>query len=391
MSNPNKVFFPQRGETKLDLVRYYQAVGEPLLARIGGRPLLLRALPRRRRRASRSSRSACRSGARLARARPRSRTPNGTTSDALVAADLAHVAVGREPGLPRLPRLAVHAADPEHRRRAAHRPRPVARASTFDDGARGGRRGAGAPRRASASTGYAEDHRQPRPPHVRAAAAASGTATRCGPPRWRSPASSSGAAPTSSPPQWWKEERGDARLRRLQPERPAQDGVRRLVRAAPGRAARCRRRSPGTSSPTIDPDELTIATVPGARRRARATRGRRWTTRRSRLEPLLDAARPRPRRGLHGRAVAAACTRRCRTSRRGWRPAGPRARRRLKPPVKSRLDWGSPTLSRPIQGKIQICRPQRHRHIAIRGGLVQARASSRAQRQAVRVCCQHRN
>ena len=33
VTSPDKVFFPERGETKLDLVRYYQAVEEPLHAR----------------------------------------------------------------------------------------------------------------------------------------------------------------------------------------------------------------------------------------------------------------------------------------------------------------------------------------------------------------------
>ncbi len=45
ISNPHKVFFPERGETKLDLVRYYEAVGEPLLATMGGRPVLLQRYP----------------------------------------------------------------------------------------------------------------------------------------------------------------------------------------------------------------------------------------------------------------------------------------------------------------------------------------------------------
>ncbi|WP_158889177.1 non-homologous end-joining DNA ligase [Amycolatopsis anabasis] len=90
VSNPGKVYFPERGETKLDLVRYYQAIAEPLLAALGGRPLLLERYP---------------DGAggkswfqkRVPKSAPpwltttRVATPNGTTSDALVAADLAHV------------------------------------------------------------------------------------------------------------------------------------------------------------------------------------------------------------------------------------------------------------------------------------------------------------
>jgi len=90
ITSPGKVFFPERGETKLDLVRYYVSVEEPLMRAMGGRPVLLQRFP---------------NGAggpsffqkRVPDARPDwlqtaiVSTPNGTTSDALVAADLAHV------------------------------------------------------------------------------------------------------------------------------------------------------------------------------------------------------------------------------------------------------------------------------------------------------------
>ena len=36
VSNPNKVYFSERGETKLDLVRYYLAVEQPLMRALGG-------------------------------------------------------------------------------------------------------------------------------------------------------------------------------------------------------------------------------------------------------------------------------------------------------------------------------------------------------------------
>ncbi|HVS64809.1 MAG TPA: non-homologous end-joining DNA ligase [Thermoanaerobaculia bacterium] len=42
VTNPHKVYFPSTGATKLDLVRYYLAVAEPVLRAIGGRPLVLR-------------------------------------------------------------------------------------------------------------------------------------------------------------------------------------------------------------------------------------------------------------------------------------------------------------------------------------------------------------
>ena len=39
------MFFAERGETKLDLVRYYLAVEGPLMAAMGGRPVLMQRFP----------------------------------------------------------------------------------------------------------------------------------------------------------------------------------------------------------------------------------------------------------------------------------------------------------------------------------------------------------
>jgi DNA ligase D len=91
ISNPGKVFFPERGETKLDLVEYYRAVRDPLMAAMGGRPVLLQRFPEGAGGPSFFQK-------RVPAARPPwlrtaiVSTPNGTTSDALVAEDLAHVA-----------------------------------------------------------------------------------------------------------------------------------------------------------------------------------------------------------------------------------------------------------------------------------------------------------
>ena len=90
ISNPRKVFFPESGHTKLDLVSYYRAVEEPLLAAMGGRPVLLQRFPHGA------------GGSSFFQKRVPEKhpdwlettivaTPNGTTSEALVAADLAHV------------------------------------------------------------------------------------------------------------------------------------------------------------------------------------------------------------------------------------------------------------------------------------------------------------
>ena len=42
ITNPDKVFFPSLGDTKLDLVRYYLAVAEGVLRGVCGRPMALK-------------------------------------------------------------------------------------------------------------------------------------------------------------------------------------------------------------------------------------------------------------------------------------------------------------------------------------------------------------
>src|SRR5881227_3127871 len=42
ISNPDKLFFPKSGHTKLDLVKYYMAVAEGALRGISGRPMALK-------------------------------------------------------------------------------------------------------------------------------------------------------------------------------------------------------------------------------------------------------------------------------------------------------------------------------------------------------------
>ena len=45
ITSPDKVLFAERGETKLDLVRYYAAVAQPLMRAMGGRPVLMQRFP----------------------------------------------------------------------------------------------------------------------------------------------------------------------------------------------------------------------------------------------------------------------------------------------------------------------------------------------------------
>jgi DNA ligase D len=90
ITSPGKVFFPQRGETKLDLVRYYLAISEPLLVAMGGRPVLMQRFPEGA------------GGPNFFQKRVPKDIPdwlqtttvstvNGTPSRAMVAADVAHV------------------------------------------------------------------------------------------------------------------------------------------------------------------------------------------------------------------------------------------------------------------------------------------------------------
>jgi DNA ligase D-like protein (predicted polymerase) len=91
ITSPDKVLFNERGETKLDLVRYYAAVAEPLLRTMGGRPVLMQRFPQ-----GASGKSFFQK--RVPDSAPdwlqttTVETVNGTPSRALVAADAAHVA-----------------------------------------------------------------------------------------------------------------------------------------------------------------------------------------------------------------------------------------------------------------------------------------------------------
>ena len=90
ITSADKVFFSERGETKGDLVDHYVRVGEPLMRAMGGRPVLMQRFPNGAEGPSFFQK-------RVPKERPEwletavVSTPNGTTSDALVAADLAHV------------------------------------------------------------------------------------------------------------------------------------------------------------------------------------------------------------------------------------------------------------------------------------------------------------
>jgi DNA ligase D len=91
VSSPSKVFFSERGETKLDLVKYYLAVAEPFLHAAGGRPTLMQRFPNGADGNSFFQKRVPKNAPEWLQTTIVS-TPNGTTSRALVLADMAHVA-----------------------------------------------------------------------------------------------------------------------------------------------------------------------------------------------------------------------------------------------------------------------------------------------------------
>jgi DNA ligase D len=91
VTSPQKVFFSERAETKLDLLRYYLAVAEPLMGAAGGRPTLMQRFPRGAEGSSFFQKRVPDTAPEWLQTTIVS-TPNGTTSRALVLADMAHVA-----------------------------------------------------------------------------------------------------------------------------------------------------------------------------------------------------------------------------------------------------------------------------------------------------------
>ena len=113
ISSPDKVFFTKRGETKLDLIDYYVAVAEPLMATMGGRPTLMQRFPDG---ASGKSffQKRVPKGAPAWLETTTVSTPNGTTSNAMVAADVAHIAWAAHMGCLGFHTWPYLAADHEH-------------------------------------------------------------------------------------------------------------------------------------------------------------------------------------------------------------------------------------------------------------------------------------
>jgi len=90
VSHPEKVFFSEHGETKRDLVDHYLRFAEPVMRTMGGRPTMLQRFPDGADGPSFYQKRVPKSAPEWLETTIVS-TPNGTTSRALVVADLAHV------------------------------------------------------------------------------------------------------------------------------------------------------------------------------------------------------------------------------------------------------------------------------------------------------------
>jgi DNA ligase D len=113
VSNPGKVFFPERGETKLDLIDYYRSMEEPVMRALGGRPILMERYPEGAGGVSFFQKRVPKNAPEWLETTT-VRTVNGTPSEALVAADIAHLVWAVNLGCIGLHVWPYRADDPEH-------------------------------------------------------------------------------------------------------------------------------------------------------------------------------------------------------------------------------------------------------------------------------------
>ena len=206
LTNPDKVLFPTRGKTKLDLAEYYIAVGDGIVRALYERPTQLRRFPDGV------------TGEKIYQKRCPKKRPDwvetaqgdvslGAHADELCVTELAARRLGGAISTRRLPPWHSRRGDTEHpdELRIDLDPQPGTDFARRRRGRRARPRGA---RRARLRR-LAEDLRQPRHPRLRAGSSRTGSSPRSAGRRSRSPARSSGALPKHVTTAWWKEERGE--------------------------------------------------------------------------------------------------------------------------------------------------------------------------------------
>ena len=113
ITSPGKVLFSERGETKLDLVNYYLSVSNSVMRTMGGRPVLMERYPHGAEGSSFFQKRVPENAPDWLTTTIVS-TPNGTSSKALVIADLAHVAWAVNLGCLGFHVWPARADDPDH-------------------------------------------------------------------------------------------------------------------------------------------------------------------------------------------------------------------------------------------------------------------------------------
>jgi DNA ligase D len=113
VSSPDKVFFPAIGASKLDLVNYYLAMEQAVMRVMRDRPVMLQRFPDGVEGSS-FFQKRIPAGAPEWLTTAEVRTPNGTPSNALVIADLAHLVWAVNLGCIGFHSWPVRVSDPEH-------------------------------------------------------------------------------------------------------------------------------------------------------------------------------------------------------------------------------------------------------------------------------------
>ena len=293
ISNPDKIYFPALGATKFDLASYYVSVGEALAVTAFGRPAMLQRFPEGAGGKSFFQKRVP-AGAPDWLQTTVVTTPNGTTSNALVLADLAHVLWAVNLGCLGLHLWPYRVDDPDHadELRIDLDPQP---GTSFDDirAAAAGTRalldelGIAAYPKTTGSRGL----------HIYARLE----------PRWDSYAVRAGAValarelerrhPDLVTAQWWKEERGRRIFVDFNQNAPHKT-VFGAWFARPRVGGQVSTPLSWDEVDSVDPEALTIRTVPDRL----AARGDPWSAIAAApqsLQPLLDLAASDRAAGLH--------------------------------------------------------------------------------------------
>jgi len=293
ISSPDKIYFPELGATKFELASYYVAVAEGLSVTAFGRPAMLQRFPEGA--AGKSFfQKRVPAGAPDWLQTTEVTTPNGTTSNALVVADVAHILWAVNLGCLGLHLWPYLAEDPAHadELRIDLDPQP---GTSFDDI----REAAACTRALLDELGITAHPKTTgnRGLHVYARLE----------PRWDSFEVRSGAValarelerrhPDLITANWWKEERGQRIFVDFNQNAPHKT-VFGAWFARPRVGGQVSTPLTWDEVATVDPEELTIRTVPDLLRQ----RGDPWSAIASEpqsLQPLLDLVARDRAAGLH--------------------------------------------------------------------------------------------